>query len=142
MKIFIDADGCPVVKNTLKIAKKHGIEAVVVTDTAHYFDLSYGTLITVSVGNDSADFKIANIINPGDILVTQDYALAAMALSRGAVVLNQDGLVFSDDNINALLESRYTSAKLRRSGVRTKGPKKRVRAQTEKFEDVLEGLIV
>ena len=142
MKIFIDADGCPVVKNTLNIAKKHNIEAVVVADTAHSFNLSYGTLITVSTGADSADFRIANLIGKGDILVTQDYALAAMVLSRGAVVLNQDGLVFTDDNINALLESRYTSAKLRRSGVITKGPKKRTKKQTQNFEHTLEILVL
>lgn len=142
MKIFIDADGCPVVKNTLNIAKKHSIEAVVVADTAHCFNLSYGTLITVSTGADSADFRIANLIGKGDILVTQDYALAAMVLSRGAVVLNQDGLVFTDDNINVLLESRHESAKLRRSGVRTKGPKKRTKIQTQNFEHTLEILVL
>ena len=141
MKIFIDADGCPVVRNTLRIAKKHNIEMLVVTDTAHTFNLDYGTLITVSTGADSVDFKIANLINKSDILVTQDYGLSAMALSRGAIVINQDGLIISDDNISALLESRHESAKLRRSGVRTKGPKKRTENQNENFERALENLV-
>ena len=141
MKIFIDADGCPVVKNTISIAEKHNIEVFVVSDTAHYFNLSYGTLITVSTDSDSADYKIANLITSGDILVTQDYGLAAMALSRGARVLNQDGLIFTNDNIDALLLSRHESSKLRRSGIRTKGPKKRTKTQTENFECALAGLI-
>ena len=141
MQIFIDADGCPVVKNTITIAKNSGIKVTVVADTAHFFKLDYGTLITVSTDSDSADFKIANLIKHGDILVTQDYGLAAMALSRGARVLNQDGLIFTNENIDALLLSRHESAKLRRSGVRTKGPKKRTSSQTESFERALTALI-
>ena len=141
MQIFTDADGCPVVKNTITIAKNSGIKVTVVADTAHFFKLDYGTLITVSTDADSADFKIANLITHGDILVTQDYGLAAMALSRGARVLNQDGLIFTNENIDALLLSRHESAKLRRSGIRTKGPKKRTSLQTESFERALIALI-
>ncbi len=137
MKIFIDADGCPVVKQTLETAKKFDVPTVIVCDTSHSYIGYDAEVITVSKGADSADFKIVNILKSGDIVITQDYGLAAMALARGAVVLNQDGMRYDDSNIDALLLSRHTAAKIRRGGGRLRGPSKRESQQNDKFVESL-----
>lgn len=73
MKILIDADGCPVVKETINIAKENKIEVVVFCDTSHIINNDYAKTVTVSKGADSVDFALVNQVSPGDIVVTQDY---------------------------------------------------------------------
>lgn len=91
MKIFIDADGCPVVDIAVRIAKKYGVESTIICDTAHSIQRESAKMITVDKGVDSADFRLVNLVSAGDIAITQDYGLAAMCLSKKAIVLNQDG---------------------------------------------------
>jgi uncharacterized protein YaiI (UPF0178 family) len=93
--------------------------------------------ITVSKGNDSADFALVNMIQNGDIVITQDYGLAAMCLARGAVPVSQDGMIYTNDNIDALLLQRYLAKKLRMSGRRFKDPPKWKPEQNDEFEKVL-----
>lgn len=111
MKIFIDADGCPVIDITLAIAKEKGIECILITDTSHYFSKEGAETITVSKGADSVDFALVNRISAKDIAVTQDYGLAAMCLAKQAYPINQNGLVYDNNNIDALLLSRHTAKK-------------------------------
>ncbi len=141
MKIIIDADGCPVVNITESVAKSHSIECVIVCDTSHTFQSDYSTVFTVSKGADSADYKIVNLVSKGDIVVTQDYGLAAMCIARGAFAINQNGKLYQNDNIDSLLFFRAASAKVRRAGARIKGPKKRDKKQNECFLHSLENLI-
>lgn len=137
MKIYIDADGCPVVRNTLKIARKFDVSCVIVCDTAHRIELDGAETIVVSQGADSVDFRLVNLISSGDIVVTQDYGLAAMCLSKNAIVLHQDGKQYSEENISGLLEFRAIGKKIRRSGGRTKGMPKRTSQQDADFEKAL-----
>ena len=88
-------------------------------------------------GADSADYRLVNLVHADDLVITQDYGLAAMCLSRKAVVLNQDGKQYTEDNISGLLEFRAASAKYRRAGGRTKGPAKRTSQQDQDFETAL-----
>lgn len=141
MKIFIDADGCPVVDITVRIAKKYLLECFIICDTAHEFQKEGAKTVVVEKGADSVDFRLVNLVSAGDIVVTQDYGLAAMCLARKAVPLSQNGLVFTDKNIDELLFSRYVSKKLRNAGSRLKGPSKRTDEQDKRFEEVLEKLI-
>lgn len=141
MRILIDADGCPVVRIAVDCARRHRIPATLVCDSAHIFDLPGAEVITVSKGADSADFRLVNLLHSGDIVVTQDYGLAAMSLAKRASVINQNGLVYTDDNIDSMLLARHTSRKLRAARVRTKGPSKRTREQDEAFLASLEILI-
>lgn len=141
MRIIIDADGCPVVRIAVDCAKKHGIAAVIVCDSAHYFDIEGAETITVTKGADSADFRIVNMISKGDIVVTQDYGLAAMSLARSARVINQNGMLYHDGNIDSLLLARHTARKIRNSGGRLKGPAKRTNEQDASFIAALEQLI-
>ena len=137
MKILIDADGCPVVKQTIEIAKEKQIEVMVFCDTSHIINSDYAKTVTVSKGADSADFRIVNLIKNGDIVITQDYGLAAMCLAKTDCVLNQNGLIYSQNNIDSLLAQRHISKKIRRAGGRTKGPAKRTAEQDEKFSKAL-----
>ncbi len=141
MKIFIDADGCPVVDITIAIADKYKLPVTIVCDTAHNFSAKEVTVITVDKGADSADIKLANLIGADDIAVTQDYGLAALCLSKRAHALDQNGMAYTEGNIDALLLSRYTAKKLRNSGKRLKGPKKRIKENDIRFADSLERLI-
>ena len=141
MKIYIDADGCPVVDIALKTAKKFGISCVIICDTSHRIERDGAETIVVDKGADSADFRLVNLISEGDIAVTQDYGLAAMCLSRKAVVLNQDGRRYSDENISGLLEFRAVSKKIRNSGGRLKGMPKRTHQQDMDFETALTKLL-
>ncbi len=137
MRIFIDADGCPVVDITVCTARRYGIACTIICDTAHSISREGADTIIVDKGADSADFRLVNLVSEGDIAVTQDYGLAAMCLSRRAVVLNQDGRQYSEDNIAGLLEFRAVSAKIRRSGGRTKGQAKRTAQQDRDFSAAL-----
>lgn len=141
MKIFIDADGCPVVDIALRTAKKFGIECTLICDTAHSLQRDGAAAIIVDKGADSADFRLVNLVGEGDIAVTQDYGLAAMCLSKRATVLNQDGRLYTEENISGLLEFRAVSAKIRRSGGRTKGFSKRTAQQDKDFESTLTELL-
>lgn len=137
MKIFIDADGCPVVDITVRTARKAGLECTMICDTSHSIQRDGAETIIVDKGADSADYRLVNLISSGDIAVTQDYGLAAMCLSKNAVVINQDGKRYTQDNISGLLEFRAVSAKIRRSGGRTKGASKRTPQQDKDFEQTL-----
>jgi hypothetical protein len=141
MKIFIDADGCPVVDIAVRTAKKYGHECTIICDTAHSIRRDGADTIIVDKGADSADFRLVNLVSEGDIAITQDYGLAAMCLSKRAVVLNQDGKQYTEENISGLLEFRAVSAKIRRSGGRTKGLPKRTAQQDKDFESALVKLV-
>lgn len=141
MRILIDADGCPVVDLTVRLAKKYGIECTILCDTSHEFNRDGAKTVVVEKSADSVDFKIVNLVGEGDIVVTQDYGLAAMCLARKAIPVSQNGLVYTDKNIDQLLFTRYVSKKIRNAGGRMKGPSKRTPEQDKAFEAALERLI-
>ena len=141
MRILIDADGCPVVDIAIRIAKGNDMQCIIMCDSAHFFERDGAQTITVSKGADAVDFALVNLVHPGDVVITQDYGLAALCLSRRAVVINQDGMIYDNDNIGGLLEQRAMSAKIRRSGGRLSGPSKRTEAQNQAFASALSKLI-
>lgn len=134
MKILIDADGCPVVDITIQIAKRFGVEVIIVCDTSHMIEREYARTILVQKGLDAVDFVIANQVQKNDIVVTQDYGLAAMILSKKAHGINQNGFVYNESNIDQLLFRRHISKVARKSGERLKGPKKRKAEDDEQFK--------
>jgi uncharacterized protein YaiI (UPF0178 family) len=103
-------------------------------DTSHHLNDGYSKIITVDKQADSVDFALMGLLVREDIVVTQDYGLAAMVLGKGARVINQNGLIYTNDNIDKLLMERHIGAKVRRSGGRTKGPAKRTKEDNERFE--------
>lgn len=140
-RILIDADGCPVVDITVRTAVEYGRKCIILCDTAHYFEKEGAETITVSKGPDSVDFVLVNMLEPGDVVVTQDYGLAAMCLARRAIPVSQDGMVYDRDNIEGLLMARHTARKIRNAGGRLKGSKKRTAACDLKFEEKLKDLL-
>ncbi|MGI6031713.1 MAG: YaiI/YqxD family protein [Eubacteriales bacterium] len=141
MKILIDADGCPVVDMTVEIARLRGVECVILCDTAHTFQKPGATTVVVSKGADSVDFALVNRVEAGDVVVTQDYGLAAMCLARRARVLSQNGLEYTPENIDGLLLTRHLAKKARRAGQRLKGPARRTGEQDEAYRQALERLL-
>lgn len=142
MTILIDADGCPVVDITVKIANEHKIDCIILCDTSHVFEKPGAKTITVSKGSDSVDFALVNMVKAGDIVVTQDYGLAAMCLARHAVPISQNGMIYCNDNIDALLNERHTAKKIRMAGGRLKVPAKRIAEQNTAFEKALRELVL
>lgn len=141
MKILVDADACPVKEIIRKTAKKYGIPITMLSDTSHVLEDGYSTIITVDKGRDSADFRLVNLIEPGDLVVTQDFGVAAMSLSRGASALNQNGMAYSDGNMDRLLFERALGQKVRRAGGRMGKNKKRTADDDASFERELVRLI-
>lgn len=133
MKVLIDADGCPVVKQATRIAKENNIKVAIFCDTSHIINSDYAEVVTVSKGADSVDFALVNKVQSGDIVITQDYGLAAMVLSKGGKAITQNGMIISDSNLGLLLTTRYESKKARMSGAHLKGPKKRSVQNDEAF---------
>ena len=142
MQIWIDADGCPVVDNTVQMAKQHGVACTILCDTSHVFEKEGAVTITVSKGADSVDFALVNKVQKGDIVVTQDYGLAAMCLAKCAIPISQDGMVYDSNNIESLLNARYIAKKIRMAGGRLKGSAKRTSAQDERFAKALHALLL
>ena len=141
MEIWIDADGCPVTALTAALAQQYKIPCTILCDTAHVLQYPGAKTITVSKGADSVDFALVNCVQKGDPVVTQDYGLAAMCLSRGAVPIHQDGLLYTDDNMDSLLFFRAAAKKIRRAGGRLKGPSRRTPAQDRASAAALERLL-
>lgn len=141
MRILVDADACPVKKEIVSIAKQNKLDVIMYFDTSHQFSDGYSEVIIVDKGRDSVDLALINATSKGDVIVTQDYGVAALALAKGCKAIDQNGFVFTEYNIDAKLNQRAHSQKLRKSGVRTKGPKKRVKTDNSKFMESFEQLI-
>lgn len=138
MVIFVDADGCPVVDIAIEVAKMFNLHIVVVKNYAVEINDDYAEIVTVDISHDSADYYIVNRINKGDIAVSQDHGLAAMCLAKGALCINQNGLVINSTNIDGMLNRRYLNQKLRREkNIYTKFKKRNPQAN----EDFRKGLI-
>ncbi|NLL82201.1 MAG: YaiI/YqxD family protein [Tissierellia bacterium] len=141
MKIFVDADGCPVVDLAIKIAKDYGLEIIIVKNYAVYIESDYAEIVTVDISSDSADYYIVNRIAKGDILISQDHGLAAMCLSKKAICINQNGFLINNENIDGMLNRRHMNSRLRREqGIYSKFKKRNSQAD-EKFENTLRRII-
>ena len=143
MTIYVDADACPVVRETVDAAKRHGIPVTLLCDTNHALSDDYASVVVIGAGADAVDFALVNRCKKGDIVVTQDYGVAAMALGKGAHPIHQSGMWYTDENIDRLLAERHISRKARmaHSKHHLKGPKKRTSEDDERFVESLERLI-
>jgi len=144
MTIFVDADACPVVRQTIEAARRHGLPVTLLCDTNHVLTSDYASVEVVSAGADAVDFQLVNRCKRGDIVVTQDYGVAAMALGRGAHPIHQSGMWYTDQNIDGLLAERHLHKKARMAHSRhhLKGPKKRAPEDDARFSESLERLIL
>ena len=141
MKILIDADACPVTRIAEAIARRHGIPVILLCDTSHVLTSDYSTVRTVGEGVDAVDIALINLCGRDDIVVTQDYGVAALALGKGARAIHQSGRQYTEENIDTLLYERHLGKKARREGKHTKGPKKRSPEDDRRFREALEALL-
>lgn len=141
MKILVDADACP--KNALQICMELGRKYNVAVWTVASFNhvIVSDHHVVVGDGSQEADIKVLNLTEAKDIIVTQDWGLAAMVLGKKADCISPVGKIFSNENIEFLLEEREVKAKLRRGGGRTKGPNKRTAEEDSRFHHSLEKLL-
>lgn len=142
MQIYVDADACPVKDIIIRIARENNIPVTMIIDSSHELNDNYSTVITVEKGRDSVDLALINMVKAGDIVVTQDYGLAALVLGKSAKALNQNGLIYSNDNMDRLLLDRHIGQKIRRGGGRTKGPAKRTREDDGRFEKAFREILM
>lgn len=138
MKIIIDADACPkeALQYAIKTGRKNGIEVVTVASFNH--NIESDRHITVGNASQEADIKVINITEAGDIVITQDWGLAAVILAKKAAAMAPSGTEYRQDKIDFMLEEREIKAKFRRGGGRTKGPSKRTEEDEKKFRDTLD----
>lgn len=143
MRVFIDADACPVVSIVERISEKYNIPVTLLCDTNHILTSEYSEVIVVGAGADAVDYKLISICHKGDIVVSQDYGVAAMALGKGAFAIHQSGKWYTNDNIDQMLMERHLNKKARRSSHknRIKGPKKRTEEDDERFVQSFEKMI-
>ena len=143
MKVLVDADACPVTDIVIEVSKKHGVPVVLYTDTNHVLFSDYAEVRTIGAGADAVDFALVNGTEAGDLVVTQDYGLAAMVLAKKAYGINQFGKVYTEENIEDLLTRRAITKDARRKGghVKIKGARKRTHQDDEHFRDAFEKLL-
>ena len=144
MQIFVDADACPVVRIVEEVAEKYRIDVTLLCDTNHILSSDYSEVIVVGAGADAVDYKLISICHKGDIVVSQDYGVAAMALGKGAYAIHQSGKWYTNDNIDQMLMERHLNKKARRSSHKNhlKGPKKRTEEDDERFALSFEKLVL
>lgn len=144
MKIYVDADACPVKDTIISIAQAQNIPVILVQSFSHFSHVDHPDgveTIYVDSGADAADFRIMGLVLKGDIIVTQDYGLASLGLAKGCYVLHHKGFTYTDQNIDHLLQTRYVSAMARKGGQRTRGPKAFSKEDEQKFKKVLKQTI-
>lgn len=143
MQIFVDADACPVVVIVEKIAEQYNIPVTLLCDTNHVLYYDYSEVIVAGAGADAVDYKLISLCHKGDIVVSQDYGVAAMALGKGAYAIHQSGKWYTDENIDRMLMERHLNKKARRGSSKNhlKGPRKRTPEDDERFAQSFEKLV-
>ena len=143
IKILVDADACPVTKIVEKIAKEYELPCVLLCDTNHVLSSNYSEVKIIGAGADAVDFALLNLCRRGDIVVTQDYGVAAMILGKGAYGIHQSGKWYTNENIDQMLMERHLARKARMGKGKKplKGPSKRTEEDDKRFEESLRRLI-
>ena len=143
MRVFVDADACPVVGIIEKVAREHNVPVTLLCDTNHVLSSDYSEVIVVGAGADGVDYKLISICHKGDIVVSQDYGVAAMALGKGAYAIHQSGKWYTNENIDQMLMERHLNKKARRASRKNhlKGPRKRTSEDNERFRESFEKMI-
>lgn len=143
MRILVDADACPVIRLVEKIAKAHEITVVLLCDTNHVLESDYSEIKVISAGMDAVDFALVGMCSKGDIVVTQDYGVAAMILGKGAYGIHQSGKWYTNENIDQMLMERHINKKARRASGKhhLKGSAKRTEEDDLRFAESFEKLV-
>ena len=142
MKIIVDSDACPVKEIIVNIAREYQVDVVMVCSYAHFLEEQEGVqVIQVDQEPQAADIAIINRTAKSDIVVTQDYGLAAIVLGKGAAAISPRGIIYAEEKMDGMLAQRHLQQKFRKSGGRTKGPKPHSEKDNIKFASHLKKLI-
>jgi hypothetical protein len=142
IKIYIDADACPVKEETYKVAIRYGLHTVVVSNS--FMQIPSSPLISriiVTAGPDVADDWIAEHIVAGDVVVTSDIPLAARVLAKEAHAIAPYGRAFTEDSIGLALAQRSIMEHIRSTGETTGGPPPFSSANRSRFLQALDQTI-
>ncbi|MEG1900523.1 MAG: DUF188 domain-containing protein [Bacilli bacterium] len=134
MRIIIDGDACPNIKEIALLAKENNMETIIFIDTNHLIACEYATIITVDYTSQNVDVHIINKIIKGDLVITNDYGLATICIGKGAKVISFNGFIYDSSNIDGLLELKHLKMNLRKNKIRIKNIKKRT---TEDCQNLL-----
>lgn len=148
MRIFVDADACPVQNEIFQVAGQFDLKVTLVKSYDHFSMAElpdFVDVIYVDKGADMADYKIIQKVSRGDFVITQDYGLASLALGKKCHAMHHKGFMYTQHNIDKLLADRHRGQMMRRAGHKTKGPKALTEADklqfTAKFTDILEKIL-
>lgn len=143
MRILVDADACPCSQIIEKVAKEYGLTLLFLVDSSHVLNSEYGEVLIVGKGTDAVDFALVNRLQKGDIAVTQDYGVAAMALGKCSYAIHPNGKIYNDSNMDQMLFERHLSKIQRKANkhFHGKGTRKRTREEDERFERALRSLV-
>lgn len=142
-RVLVDADACPVIRIIERIAKAHRMPVMLLCDTNHLLTSDYSEVRIIGAGADAVDFALINLCRRGDVVVTQDYGVAALALGKGAYAIHQSGELYTQDNISQMLMQRHLARKMRmgKGKCHIKGPKKRTSEENDAFRDAFDRLL-
>jgi len=141
-RIYVDADACPFKDVILEIAAANGLAVTMVANYCHEIeDGDQIELVRVDRDPEAVDMVIANRATAGDIVVTQDYGLAALVLGKGVRALSPRGKIYAVSEIEPLLDARHRAQKARRAGARLKGPPRLGKSDRERFRRALERVL-
>ena len=144
MKIWVDADACPmVIKDILfRAADRTGVQLVLVANQSMHIPASQNIkLIRVTSGFDVADNEIVKRLDIGDLVITSDIPLAAAVIEKGGLALNPRGELYSSDTIRDRLTMRDFMDPLRGSGMVTGGPKALKQGDRHAFASQLDKIL-
>jgi uncharacterized protein len=139
MRIFIDADACPVKDEVYKVAARYGLVTTVVSNS--FIAIPRSRLIErtiVDAGPDVADDWIAERTEPGDVVVTNDIPLADRVLKAGGTAISPNGRLFTEDSIGSALAQRSIMEHIRSTGEITGGPRPFAAADRSRFLQALD----
>ncbi|HCM90782.1 MULTISPECIES: YaiI/YqxD family protein [Vagococcus] len=144
MRFVIDGDGSPVKNEVIQLAKEFNLPVLIVTSVDHFTNKEYPAFVSfiyVDKGADGADYRIVKEIQEGDIVITQDYGLASLLISKKVRIFHHSGKEYLPETIDTLLTQRYIGGQLRKAGKRTKGPKAFTQSDRDHFTKIMTNVI-
>lgn len=140
--IYVDADSCPVKEEIISLSRKYKKEMVFVFSYAHSMNLPEDVkTAVVDTDKEAADLYLLQSVKRNDVCVTQDHALASLLIIKGVSAISPRGHIFTEEEMNGLLQSRYASQKARRAGKKTKGPRKFTEEDRTEFYRAFEAIL-
>ena len=142
MVIRVDGDACPAINKISELAKKYNITMKIYANYAHNINSDYAEVVLLDTSSQSVDMKIISETKESDIIITQDFGLASIVLSKKAYAISTRGLIYTNENIDSLLYERYLNEQIRKATKRNKGPKKRTEEDNKILIENLEKILL